>query len=86
MFMLMLATFQAFLSRYCKQDDIAVGTDVANRNHPEIEGLIGFFVNQLVLRCNLVGNPTFRSVFKQAIQVALQAYVHQDLPFEKIVE
>jgi amino acid adenylation domain-containing protein len=86
LFMTLLAAFQILLSRSTGQTDIVVGTDVANRNNREIEPLIGFFVNQLVLRTNLSGNPTFRELLARVRQVALEAYAHQDLPFEKLVE
>jgi len=86
LFMTLLATFQVLLQRYTNQDDIVVGTDVANRNRREVEPLIGFFVNLLVLRTDLSGNPTFRELLKRVREVALGAYAHQDLPFEKLVE
>ncbi|WP_414585420.1 amino acid adenylation domain-containing protein [Scytonema sp. PCC 10023] len=86
LFMTMLAAFQILLYRYTQQEDIAVGSPIANRNRSEIEGLIGFFVNSLVLRTDLSGNPTFRSVLSRVRDVALEAYAHQDLPFEKLVE
>ncbi len=85
LFMLLLATFKTLLHWYTDQDDIVVGTDVANRNRPEIEGLIGFFVNQLVLRTNLSGNPTFRELLGRVRDCTLSAYTHQDLPFEKLL-
>ena len=86
MFMTLLAAFQTLLHHYSGQDDIVVGTDVANRHRVEIEGLIGFFVNQLVLRASFSGNPTFRELLKQVRVTTLQAYAYQDLPFEKLVE
>ncbi|BAY48347.1 McnC protein [Scytonema sp. HK-05] len=86
LFMTMLAAFQILLYRYTQQEDIAVGSPIANRNRSEIEGLIGFFVNSLVLRTDLSGNPTFRSLLSRVRDVALEAYAHQDLPFEKLVE
>ena len=86
LFMTLLAAFQTLLYRYTQQDDIAVGSPIANRNRSEIEGLIGFFVNSLVLRTNLSGNPTFRELLSRVREVALGAYAHQDLPFEKLVE
>jgi non-ribosomal peptide synthetase component F len=85
LFMTMLAAFQVLLARYSGQDDIAVGTPVANRNRPELEGLIGFFVNTLVLRTDLSGNPSFREVLKRVEETALGAFAHQELPFEKLV-
>lgn len=85
LFMTLLAGFQVLLQRYTNQDDIVVGTDIANRNRVETESLIGFFVNLLVLRTNLSGNPSFRELLKRVREVALGAYAHQDLPFEKLV-
>ncbi|MFY0565971.1 non-ribosomal peptide synthase/polyketide synthase [Archangium lansingense] len=84
-FMVLLAGFQALLSRYSGQTDIVVGTDIAGRTHADTEGLIGFFVNQLVMRGDLSGNPTFRELMSRARQVALGAYAHQDVPFEELV-
>ncbi|MBW4564791.1 MAG: amino acid adenylation domain-containing protein [Mojavia pulchra JT2-VF2] len=86
LFMTLLAAFKILLYRYTNQTDILVGSPIANRNRAEIENLIGFFVNTLVLRSNLSGNPTFRDLLKQIREVALGAYAHQDLPFEKLVE
>jgi len=85
-FMTLVAAFKAMLYYYTGQEDVVVGTDVANRNRAEIEGLIGFFVNQLVLRTDLSGNPTFRDLLGRVREVALKAYAHQDLPFHKLVE
>ncbi|MCA1991713.1 MAG: condensation domain-containing protein [Coleofasciculus sp. S288] len=86
LFMTLLATFKILLHYYTEQDDIVIGTDVANRNRVEIEGLIGFFVNQLVLRTDLSGNPTFRELLGRVRDVTVGAYAHQELPFEKLVE
>jgi len=86
LFMTLLAGWQALLSRYTGQEDISVGTDVANRHRGETEGLIGFFVNQLVMRTDLSGNPSFRELLGRVRETALGAYAHQDLPFEKLVE
>ncbi|GAB1542981.1 hypothetical protein NUACC21_56550 [Scytonema sp. NUACC21] len=86
LFMTLMAAFQILLYRYTQQEDIAVGSPIANRNRSEIEGLIGFFVNSLVLRTDLSGNPTFRELLSRVKEVALEAYAHQDLPFEKLVE
>ncbi len=86
LFMTLLAAFQTLLYRYTQQEDIAVGSAIANRNRSEIEGLIGFFVNSLVLRTDLSGNPTFRELLNRVREVTLGAYAHQDLPFEKLVE
>ena len=85
-FMALLAAFQVLLSRYCGQEDISVGIPIANRNRVEVEDLIGFFVNTLVLRSNLSGNPTLRETLHRVREVALGAYAHQDVPFEKIVD
>ncbi|WP_144572332.1 non-ribosomal peptide synthetase [Bacillus paramycoides] len=86
LFMTLLAAYQSFLSRYTGQEDILVGSPIANRNYREIEGLIGFFVNTLVYRANLSGRPTFQDILSQVRQKALKAYEYQDIPFEKIVE
>lgn len=85
-FMALLAIFQLLLYRYTQQGDIAVGTPIANRNRAEIENVIGFFVNTLVMRARLRGTMTYRELLHQVRDVALGAYVHQDLPFEKLVE
>ena len=86
LYMTLLAAFQILLHRYTGQDDIVVGSPIANRNRIEIEGLIGFFVNTLVLRTDHSGNPTFRELLRRVRETALEAYAHQDLPFEKLVE
>src|SRR5438128_1176131 len=86
LFMSLLAAFQVLLSRYANQADVSVGTPIANRNHLETEGLIGFFINQLVLRSDLGGNPTFIELLERVRETVLGAYEHQDLPFEKLVE
>jgi amino acid adenylation domain-containing protein len=85
-FMLLLAAFDVLLYRYTGENDIVVGTPIANRNRVEIEGLIGFFVNMLVLRTDLSGAPTFRELLDRVRTVAFEAYAHQDMPFEKLVE
>ncbi|MFL6196329.1 MAG: non-ribosomal peptide synthase/polyketide synthase [Thermoanaerobaculia bacterium] len=85
-FMLFLAVFEALLERYTGQADFLVGSPVAGRNRPEIEGLIGFFVNTLVLRAELPGAPDFLGLLERVRQGALEAYAHQDLPFERLVE
>jgi non-ribosomal peptide synthetase component F len=85
-FMLMLAAFKVLLHKYTGGDDIVVGTGVANRNRSETENIVGFFVNQLVLRTNLGGDPTFCELLKRVRHVALEAYAYQDAPFEKVVE
>ncbi|HKH48755.1 MAG TPA: amino acid adenylation domain-containing protein, partial [Thermoanaerobaculia bacterium] len=86
LFMVLLAGFQTLLARYSGQDDLAVGSSVAGRNRVETEGLIGFFVNTLVLRADLAGGPTFRELLGRVRETALAAYLHQDAPFEKLVE
>jgi amino acid adenylation domain-containing protein len=86
LFMTLLAVFQVLLHRYTGQDDIAVGSPIAGRTRSEIEGLIGFFVNTLVLRIRLSGDPTFKELLAQVRESALQAYEHQEVPFEKLVE
>ena len=86
LFMTLLAAFKTLLHRYTGQEDILVGTAIANRDCTEIEQLIGFFVNTLVLRSNLTGNPCFKELLKRVREVALGAYANQNLPFEKLVE
>jgi amino acid adenylation domain-containing protein/non-ribosomal peptide synthase protein (TIGR01720 family) len=85
-FMLAMAAFSTFLHRYTGSTDIVLGTPIAGRNRSEIEGLIGFFVNTLVMRNDLSGDPRFTELIERARDVALAAYAHQDLPFEKLVE
>jgi len=85
-FMTLLAAFQTLLHRYTGQEDIIVGSPIANRNRREVEGLIGFFVNTLALRTDLGGDPSFRELLRRVREVTLSAYAHQDLPFEKLVE
>lgn len=85
-FMTLLSAFQVLLSRYTGQEDICVGTPIANRTRAEVEGLIGFFVNTLVLRGDLSDRPTFRQFLTQMRETTLQAYAHQELPFEVLVE
>jgi amino acid adenylation domain-containing protein len=85
-FMTLLAAFQTLLHRYTGQEDVAVGSPIAGRNRSEVEGLIGFFVNTLVLRADLSGDPGFREQLRRVRKVALAAYAHQNLPFEKLVE
>ncbi len=84
--MALLAGFEVLLHRLSGQSDLILGMAIANRNHYEIEGLIGFFVNTLALRTDLSGDPAFRTVLDRVREVALESYAHQDLPFERLVE
>jgi hypothetical protein len=86
MFMTLLAAFKTLLYRYSGQTDVVVGTPVAGRNFIETEGLIGFFVNSLALRTDLSGDPSFLEALLRVRAGALEAYAHQELPFEKLVE
>ncbi|MBE9004885.1 amino acid adenylation domain-containing protein [Fortiea sp. LEGE XX443] len=86
LFMTLLAAFKILLHRYTGSNDIVIGSPIANRNHSQIEGLIGFFANTLVLRTNLEGNPSFQELLHRVKEVALGAYTHQDTPFEVLVE
>ena len=86
LFMTLLAGFQALLHRHTGQTDISVGTPIANRNHGDVEKLIGFFVNMLVLRTDLSGDPGFGDLVDRVRQTALGAYDHQSVPFAKLVE
>ena len=86
LFMTLLAAFKILLYRYTGQEDIIVGTPIAGRNRAEIENLIGFFVNTLVLRTDLSGNIDFQQLLSRIREMALEAYTHQDLPFEKLLE
>lgn len=86
LFMLLLTAFGIILHRYSNQDDIVIGTPIANRNFEQIENLIGFFVNTLALKINCKGNPSFKDLLKIVRRTTLDAYDHQDLPFEQLVE
>lgn len=86
LYMVLLAAFQALLSRYTRQYDIAVGSPIAGRSRSELEALIGCFVNMLVLRTNLDGEPDFIDLLQRVKETTLEAYAHQDVPFEKLVQ
>ncbi|HEY0544285.1 MAG TPA: amino acid adenylation domain-containing protein [Pyrinomonadaceae bacterium] len=86
LFMTLLAAFSVLLSRYSHQREILIGTPVANRTRTETEQLIGFFINTLVIRTRLEGEASFREILRQVRETSLQAYAHQDVPFEKLVE
>jgi non-ribosomal peptide synthetase component F len=86
LFMALLAAFQTLLYRYTGQEDIVVGSPIAGRNRVATEGLIGLFVNTLVLRTDLSGKPTFRQLLQRVREVASEAYAHQDLPFDRLVD
>src|SRR5215216_5733392 len=86
LFMTMLAAFDVLLSRYSGQTDFLVGTDILNRDRGTTESLIGFFVNQLALRVDLAGDPTFNELLDRVKEVTLNGYAHQEAPFEKVVD
>ncbi len=86
LFMGLLAGFSALLMRYTGQDDLSIGTPVAGRVLPELEGVVGCFVNTLVLRTSLAGGPSFREAVRRTRQTALEAFAHQDVPFDQLVE
>ena len=83
--MTLLAALQVLLSRWSGQEDIAVGSPIAGRTHRKTEGLIGFFINTLVMRTDLSGDPTFVELLEAGEERGAGAYTHQDLPFEKLV-
>jgi amino acid adenylation domain-containing protein len=85
LFMLLLTAFKVLLLRYTRQEHIAVGSPVAGRHTPELEGLIGYFVNSVVLRTDLAGNPTFAEALQRVRRTVLDALTHQDLPFDQLV-
>jgi len=85
LFMTLMAAFQTLLCRYTEQEDVIVGTPIAGRGRPETESMIGLFMNTLVLRTDLHGNPTFRELLHRVREEALEAYAHQDVPFGKLV-
>jgi len=86
LFMTLVAAYKTLLYRHVGEDDVVVGTDLAGRNRAELEGLIGFFVNLLVLRSDLSGNPTFRDVLARVRETAMGALAHPDVPFDRLVE
>ena len=86
LFMTLLAAFNLLLARYTGQNDLVVGSPVTGRNQVELEKLIGLFVNAVALRTDLSDNPTFRQLLRRVRETTLNAYAHQDLPFEKLVE
>ena len=86
MFMVVLAAFQTMLYRYSGEEDIITGSLIANRDFVDIEGLMGFFVNTLLLRTDQSGNPTFREYLRRVREITLEAYAHQNVPFEQLVE
>lgn len=86
LFMTLLTAFNIFLHRYTRQDDIIVGSPIANRHYPEVAGLIGFFVNTIVLRTDCANNPSFEQLLEKVKKITLEAYEHQDLPFERLVD
>ncbi|MBB4634032.1 non-ribosomal peptide synthetase/type I polyketide synthase [Longimicrobium terrae] len=86
MYMVLLGLFQVLLAKYAGTEDVVVGSPIAGRTSPEVEGVIGFFVNTLALRTRLDGDPTFREVLGRVREMTLAAYEHQEVPFEKLVE
>src|SRR5690606_587105 len=86
LFMGLQAAFSVLLARHSNETDIVIGSPIANREQAEVAGLIGFFVNTLVLRSDLSGNPDFIELLHQSRQMLLDAYAHQQVPFEKLVE
>lgn len=86
LFMVLLTAMKTLLHRYTGQDDIVIGAPIASRGRAELEGLIGFFVNTVVMRTDVSGNPSFRELLARVRKTALEAYAHQDVPFEKLVE
>jgi len=86
LFMTLLAGWKVLLHRYTGQSDIVVGAPVANRNRSEFEGMVGFFVNSLILRTDLSGDPSFRELLRRVRETTFEAFANQDFPFERLVE
>ena len=86
LFITLLAIFKVLLNRYTGEEDVIVGSPIANRPQTETESIIGFFLNNLALRSNLSGDPNFREVLARVRSVALEAYAHQDVPFERLID
>ena len=86
LFMAMLAGFDVLLARYARQEDVSVGTGIATRRHRELEGVLGMFVNSVVLRTDLGGDPTFRELLGRVRAATLAAYANQDIPFDAVVD
>src|SRR5205814_700429 len=86
LFVAMLAVFEVLMHRYTGSDDLVIGSGIANRHRPETERLIGMLVNNIALRVDASGDPTFRVLLGRVRETALGAYAHQDTPFEQVVE
>ncbi len=86
LFMTLLAAFDILLARLAGREDIVVGSTIAGRNRPELDGVVGFFINALALRSDLSGRPSFSALLKRVRDVCLEGYAHQELPFDKVVE
>src|SRR5207302_10490694 len=86
LYVTLVAAFQTLLYRYTGQDDMLVGTVMGERKHPELQRLMGYFLNTLVLRTDLSGNPTFRELLRRVREVTLEAQAHQDVPFEYLIK
>ena len=84
--MTLLAAFQVLLHRYSGQEDVRIGTPIANRNRKELENLIGLFVNTLVMRADFSADPSFLELLQQVREMALGAYANQDLPLEMLLD
>ncbi|MFD0744456.1 amino acid adenylation domain-containing protein [Phytohabitans flavus] len=85
-FVTLLTAYAALMARYSGQDDLGIGTPVAGRTRPEVEGVVGFFLNSLVLRCDLTGDPTFTEALERVRAASLTGFAHQELPFERLVD